>query len=165
VPVAGRSHQAIIGRALYRHGRTATCCGRELQLAVTTWCMPAERQESKFSRRGWFDRRPHRLILAGQSFLTGYGRGRDRPRMCSRSGPSCGSSGGKRRPGPHGHGSLRPSFSTSSVTVATTRSPRLTLDSLEGTPGGACWSAQKDASASRSRYMAVLVVRQQARGS
>src|SRR5262249_15292613 len=35
-------------------------------------------------------------------------------------------------------------------------SPRLTLDSLEGTPVGACWPAQKDASASRSRYMAVL---------
>jgi len=40
--------------------------------------------------------------------------------------------------------------------MPTTRSPRLTLDSLEGTPVGACWSAQKDASASRSRYMAVL---------
>jgi hypothetical protein len=34
-----------------------------------------------------------------------------------------------------------------------------------GTPGGACWSAQKDASASRSRYMAVLLVWQRATGS
>ena len=54
--------------------------------------------------------------------------------MCRRSARSCGSSGGKRRPDPHGHGSLRPSFSTSSVSVPTTRSPHLTLDSLEGTP-------------------------------
>ncbi len=31
--------------------------------------------------------------------------------------------------------------------------------------GGACWSAQKDASASRSRNMAVLLVWQRATGS
>jgi hypothetical protein len=42
--------------------------------------------------------------------------------------------------------------------MPTTRSPLLALDSLEGTPGGACWSAQKDASASRSLYMAFLPV-------
>lgn len=34
-----------------------------------------------------------------------------------------------------------------------TRYPRFTWVSLEGTPGGACWSAQKDASASWSRFM------------
>jgi hypothetical protein len=69
-------------------------------------------------------------------------------RAYRRSGLSSGSTGGKRRPEPHGHGSFRPSFSTSSVSMPTTRLPRLTRDSLEGTPGGACWSAQKDASAS-----------------
>lgn len=63
-----------------------------------------------------------------------------------------GSTGGKRRPVPHGHGSLRPSFSTSSVPVPMTRSPRLTLDSLEGTPGGVCWPAQK------GRLSAVIAV-------
>lgn len=93
------------------------------------------------------------------SRLTGYGRERNRLLASRRSARSCGSSGGKRRPDPHGHGSLRPSFSTSSVSVPTTRSPRLTLDSLEGTPGGVCWSAQKDASASRSRYMAILLLK------
>ena len=39
-----------------------------------------------------------------------------------------------------------------------TRLPRLTRDSLEGTPDGACWSAQKDASVSWSRYMIALLV-------
>jgi hypothetical protein len=73
---------------------------------------------------------------------TSWGRGRSRPRVRRRSGPCCGSSGGKRRRDPHGHGSLRPSFSTSSVSAPTTRLPRLTLDSLEGIPGGACWSGR-----------------------
>jgi hypothetical protein len=36
----------------------------------------------------------------------------------------------------------------------------LTRDSLEGTPGGACQTAQKDASVSWSRYMIVLLVTQ-----
>ena len=67
-----------------------------------------------------------------------------------------GSSAGKRRPEPHGHKSFRPSFSTSSVSMPTMRLPRLTRDSLEGTPGGACWLTQKNASASYSRYMIVL---------
>jgi hypothetical protein len=40
------------------------------------------------------------------------------------------------------------------------RLPRLTRDSLEGTPGGACQTAQKDASVSWSRYMIVLLVTQ-----
>ena len=97
---------------------------------------------------------PHQLNCAEVLVLTGHGRGRSSPQVRRRSGPFPGSTGGKRRPDPHGQGSLRPSFSTSSVSMPTTRSPRLTLDSLEGTPGGACWSAQKDASASRSRSMA-----------
>jgi hypothetical protein len=37
--------------------------------------------------------------------------------------------------------------------MPTVRSPRLTWLSLEGTPCGACWSAQKDVSASNSRCM------------
>jgi hypothetical protein len=102
---------------------------------------------------------PHQLTCAEVLVLTGHGRGRSNPQVRRRSGPFSGSTGGKRRPDPHGQGSLRPSFSTSSVSVPTTRSPRLTLHSLEGTPGGACWSAQKDASASRSRYMAILLSR------
>ena len=40
--------------------------------------------------------------------------------------------------------------------MPTTRSPRLTRDSLEGTPGAACQTAQKDASVSWSWYMIVL---------
>jgi len=40
--------------------------------------------------------------------------------------------------------------------MPTMRFPRLTRDSLEGTPGGACWLAQKDAPVSWSRYMIVL---------
>lgn len=96
---------------------------------------------------------PHQLNCAEVLVLTGHGRGRSSPQARRRSGPFSGSTGGKRRPDPHGHGSSRPSFSISSVSMPTTRSPRLTLDSLEGTPGGACWSAQKDAPASRSRYM------------
>jgi hypothetical protein len=67
------------------------------------------------------------------------------------------STGLKRRPEPHGHGSLRPSFSTSSLSTPTTRSPRLTRDSLERTPGGVCASVQKDAWVSSSRYMTVLL--------
>jgi hypothetical protein len=105
---------------------------------------------------------PHRLNFAETFVVTGYGRGRSSSRVRRRSGLLAGSTGGKRRPDPHGQRSLRPSFSTSSVSMPTTRSPRLTLDSLEGTPGGACWSAQKDASASRSRSMAVLLVWQRA---
>jgi hypothetical protein len=58
------------------------------------------------------------------------------------------SSGRNRRPEPHGQGSRPPSFSMSSVSSRTRRTPRLTWVSLEGTPGGVCWSAQKDASAS-----------------
>jgi len=101
---------------------------------------------------------PHRLNFAETFVLTGYGRGRSSSRVRHRSGLLAGSTGGKRRPDPHGQRSLRPSFSTSSVSMPTTRSPRLTLDSLEGTPGGVCRSAQKDAPASRSRSMAVLLV-------
>jgi hypothetical protein len=86
--------------------------------------------------------------------LTGLGRN-SRP-SCHRNVRSSGSSAGKRRPEPHGHKSFRPSFSTSSVSTPTMRLPRLTRDSLEGTPGGACWLAQKDASASSARYMIVL---------
>ena len=86
-------------------------------------------------------------------------RGRSSGRWCRRSGRRGGSSGGNRRPEPHGQGSLPPSFSTSSLPPRTTRWPRLTWVSLEGTPGGACWSAQKDASASRSRCMAASFVR------
>jgi hypothetical protein len=41
--------------------------------------------------------------------------------------------------------------------------PRLTRDSLEGTPGGACQTAQKDVSVSWSRYMVVLLVTQSRR--
>ena len=43
--------------------------------------------------------------------------------------------------------------------MPTMRSPRLTRDSLEGTPGAACWTAQKDASVSWSRYMIALLHR------
>jgi hypothetical protein len=75
-----------------------------------------------------------------------------------RNGRFSGSSGGKRRPEPHGHRSFRPSFSTSSVSMPIIRLPRLTRDSLEGTPGGACQTAQKDASVSWSRYMIVLLL-------
>lgn len=39
--------------------------------------------------------------------------------------------------------------------MPTMRRPRLTWVSLEGTPGGVCWLAQKDASASWSRFMVV----------
>ena len=83
------------------------------------------------------------------------GPGRNRRPVRHRNGRRCGSSGGKRRPEPHGHKSFRPSLSTSSVSVPTMRLPRLTRDSLEGTPGGACWPAQKDAAVSWSRSMIV----------
>ncbi|GGN38880.1 hypothetical protein GCM10010109_66200 [Actinoplanes campanulatus] len=79
-------------------------------------------------------------------------------RCCRRSARPDGSSDGNRRPVPHGQGSLPPSFSISSVSFPTTRSPRLTCDSLEGTPGGACWSAQKEKSVSSSRYMMASLV-------
>lgn len=82
--------------------------------------------------------------------ISGGGHGRSGGRGCRRSGRWHGSSGGNRRPEPQGHGSLRPSFSVSSVSTPTMRLPRLTRVSLEGTPGGACWWAQKDIS---SRYM------------
>jgi len=47
--------------------------------------------------------------------------------------------------------------------MPTIRLPRLTRDSLEGTPGGAYQTAQKDASVSWSRYMIVLLVTQSKR--
>jgi len=95
---------------------------------------------------------PPRANLAAP-VLTSPGRNnRPAPRQ---SGRFAGSSGGKRRPEPHGHKSFRPSFSTSSVSMPTIRLPRLTRDSLEGTPGGACQTAQKDASVSWS-YIIVL---------
>jgi hypothetical protein len=100
------------------------------------------------------------LVRTGRAsslrYFMGYGRGCSSPLVPRRSVRCCGSRAGKRRPEPHGHGSFRPSFSTSSVSRPTTRSPDLTWVSLEGTPGGACWSIQKDASASWSRYMTVL---------
>ena len=86
--------------------------------------------------------------------------GRNSRPALRRNGRFSGSSGGKRRPEPHGHKSFRPSFSTSSVSMPTIRLPRLTRDSLEGTPGGACQTAQKDVSVSWSRYMIVLLVTQ-----
>ena len=89
--------------------------------------------------------------------------GRNNRPALRRNGHFSGSSGGKRRPEPHGHKSFRPSFSTSSVSTPTIRLPRLTQDSLEGTPGGACQTAQKDVSVSWSRYMIVLLVRQSRR--
>ena len=89
--------------------------------------------------------------------------GRNNRPALRRNGHFSGSSGGKRRPEPHGHKSCRPSFSTSSVSTPTIRLPRLTQDSLEGTPGGACQTAQKDVSVSWSRYMIVLLVRQSRR--
>jgi hypothetical protein len=78
---------------------------------------------------------------------------RNSHRCCRRSARWAGSIGGNRRPDPHGHGSLPPSFSTSSVSCPTTRSPRLTWDSLEGTPYDVCCSAQKDVSSFSSRRM------------
>jgi hypothetical protein len=89
--------------------------------------------------------------------------GRNNRPALRRNGRFSGSSGGKRRPEPHGHKSFRPSFSTSSVSTPTIRLPRLTRDSLEGTPGGACQTAQKDVSVSWSRYMIVLLVTQSRR--
>ena len=91
--------------------------------------------------------------LAASVFISPGRNNRPAPRQ---NGRFSGSSGGKRRPEPHGHKSFRPSFSTSSVSMPIIRLPRLTRDSLEGTPGGACQTAQKDASASWSRYMIVL---------
>jgi hypothetical protein len=94
---------------------------------------PCPRQMSVFARvRLWSRARANLTALV----LTGPGRN---SRLAfHRTGRFSGNSGGKRRPEPHGHKSFRPSFSTSSVPVPTTRSPRLTRDSLEGTPGGAC---------------------------
>ena len=89
--------------------------------------------------------------------------GRNNRPALRRNGRFSGSSGGKRRPEPHGHKSFRPSFSTSSVSTPTIRLPRLTRDSLEGTPGGACQTAQKDVSVSWSRYMIVHLVIQSRR--
>jgi hypothetical protein len=75
-------------------------------------------------------------------------RGHSSRRACRHSVPWSGSNAGKRRPELHGQGSLPPSFSINSVSTPTTRSPRLTRVSLEGTPCGACWSVQKDVSVS-----------------
>ena len=122
-------------------------------LAVTH----AERQKSAFARAA---AEPPLANLAAP-VLTSPGRN-NRPAL-RRNGRFSGSSGGKRRPEPHGHKSFRPSFSTSSVSTPTIRLPRLTRDSLEGTPGGACQTAQKDVSVSWSRYMIVLLVTQSRR--
>ena len=100
---------------------------------------------------------PGAPVEARRTNLTALtGPGRNSRLVRHRNGRFADSSGGKRRPEPHGHKSFRPSFSTSSVSMPTMRLPRLTRDSLEGTPGGACRPAQKDAPASWSRYMIVL---------
>lgn len=83
-------------------------------------------------------------------------RARSSARACRRSVLPDGSIARKRRPEPQGHGSFLPSFSISSLPEPRTRSPRLTCDSLEGTPCDVCWSAQKDISTSRLRPMAHL---------
>jgi hypothetical protein len=114
-------------------------------------------QKSAFARAA---AEPPQAKLAA-SVLISPGRN-NRPAL-RRNGRFSGSSGGKRRPEPHGHKSFRPSFSTSSVSTPTIRLPRLTRDSLEGTPGGACQTAQKDVSVSWSRYMIVLLVTQSRR--
>ena len=66
--------------------------------------------------------------------VTGDGLARSSRPACRRSGPCCGSNGGKRWPEPHGHGSSGPSLSISSVPEPTMRSPRLTRDSLGEPP-------------------------------
>ncbi len=71
---------------------------------------------------------PQAIIPSGES------RGRTSSRPRRRTGPRVGSSGGKRGRIRTGTGSLRPSFSTVSVSTLTKRSPRLTLGSLGGTP-------------------------------
>jgi hypothetical protein len=111
---------------------------------------PCRRQMRAFTRGGC---EPPQANVAAP-VLTSPGRS-SRPAL-RRNGRFADSSGGKRRPEPHGHKSGRPSFSTSSVSMPIIRLPRLTRDSLEGTPGGACQTAQKDASVSWSRYMIVL---------
>lgn len=125
-------HRGLVYSALLAH-RCATATTRGPNVRVRGMCPGPGRAAVSRDHRNTVrckrvvqparlvGRWPRRLDLAGQSFLTGYGRGRNRPRVCRRSGPSCGNSGGKRRPDPHGHGSLRPSFSTSSVSVPTTR--------------------------------------------
>ena len=100
------------------------------------------RQKSVFARAA---AEPPLANLAA-SVLISPGRN-NRPAL-RRNGRFSGSSDGKRQPEPHGHKSFRPSFSTSSVSTPTIRLPRLTRDSLEGTPGGACQTAQKDVSVS-----------------
>jgi hypothetical protein len=74
---------------------------------------------------------PRRANLRAPVF-TGHGRN-SRP-VRHRDGRLPGSSGGKRQLEPHGHKSFRPGFPTSSVPVPAMRLPRLTRDSLEGTP-------------------------------
>ena len=112
------------------------------------FCRSQSRHVSAFADAPVEARRTNLTALTGP--------GRNSRLVRHRNGRFAGSSGGKRRPEPHGHKSFRPSFSTSSVSMPTMRFPRLTRDSLEGTPGGACWLAQKDAAVSWSRYMIVL---------
>jgi hypothetical protein len=147
-PARFPAHAARIGK-IATWGHRTPSAARADAWPVRYWCAstaPAEAADSGAIRRA-------------------DGRGHSRPLEPRRSVRRFGSSSGKRRPDPHGHGSLRPSFSTSSVSMPTMRSPRLTRDSLEGTPGGACWSAQKDASASRSQYISCLPNRRRATGS
>jgi hypothetical protein len=100
-----------------------------------------------------FDFADFRQYLPAAAYAARINRGRNTRRAFRRIGRSACSSARKRRLEPHGHGSRPPSFSTSSVSILTTRSPRFTCVSLEGTPGGACLSAQKDVSGSRLRIM------------
>jgi hypothetical protein len=118
------------------------------------------RHISQKSAFAWAAAEPPRANLAAPVLISP---GRNNRPALRRNGRFSGSSGGKRRPEPHGHKSFRPSFSTSSVSTPTIRLPRLTRDSLEGTPGGACQTAQKDVSVSWSRYMIVLLVTQSRR--
>ena len=86
------------------------------------------RQMRAFTRGGC---EPPRANVAAP-VLTSPGRS-SRPAL-RRNGRFADSSGGKRRPEPHGRESFRPSFSTSSVSMPIIRLPRLTRDSLREPP-------------------------------
>ena len=76
---------------------------------------------------------PHQLNCAEVLVLTGHGRGRSSPQVRRRSGQFSGSTGGKRRPDPHGR-IIAAEFLDQFWVDADDAVAALTLDSLEGTP-------------------------------
>jgi hypothetical protein len=121
------------------------------------WPIAAERATTARAApaTGNHQARPRASACPGESGASGAGgRGRSSGLRCRRKRPVLRQHRRNFRPEPHGHGSFAAEFLDELSAGADDAVAPLDAGFAGGTPGGACWSAQKDVSASWSRYMA-----------